>query len=102
MKKRLLLLLISLTLVSCVTPAVIKKPATGTVVETVKIKEAAIPSIANEESSLNYILGYQAEMEGRWAEALKYYEEASKLDPVSPYRSEERRVGKECRSRWSP
>ena len=85
MKKKLLLLLISLTLVSCVTPAVIKKPDTGTVAETVKTKEAVIPSTANEESSLNYILGYQAEMEGRWAEALKYYEEASKLDPVSPY-----------------
>ena len=23
-------------------------------------------------------------------------------DPVGAYRSEERRVGKECRSRWSP
>src|SRR5256886_10260492 len=25
-----------------------------------------------------------------------------KLDVMRPYRSEERRVGKECRSRWSP
>jgi len=55
------------------------------VVETVSTKGAKIPSTANDESSLNYILGYQAEIEGRWAEALKYYEEASKLDPASPY-----------------
>ena len=28
--------------------------------------------------------------------------EAQLRDPKSDYRSEERRVGKECRSRWSP
>ena len=27
---------------------------------------------------------------------------SSKPDGREPYRSEERRVGKECRSRWSP
>ena len=26
----------------------------------------------------------------------------SQSDGIAPYRSEERRVGKECRSRWSP
>src|SRR3989338_7321888 len=31
-------------------------------------------------------------------EALKF---CTGVDPVAPYRSEERRVGKECRSRWS-
>ena len=29
-------------------------------------------------------------------------ETAAIIDPDSPLRSEERRVGKECRSRWSP
>ena len=31
-----------------------------------------------------------------------YYQQARIDDIVSRYRSEERRVGKECRSRWSP
>ena len=32
----------------------------------------------------------------------KKAQEAAKPDPDADYRSEERRVGKECRSRWSP
>src|SRR2546425_17541 len=34
-------------------------------------------------------------------EGLSYAEVASRM-AISPKRSEERRVGKECRSRWSP
>ena len=30
------------------------------------------------------------------------YEENSHIEILSKFRSEERRVGKECRSRWSP
>jgi hypothetical protein len=33
---------------------------------------------------------------------LKYYLVAHGIEVWRPYRSEERRVGKECRSRWSP
>ena len=34
--------------------------------------------------------------------AWEYLVDVLKLDPKDLYRSEERRVGKECRSRWSP
>src|ERR1039457_2023817 len=36
-------------------------------------------------------------------EALRLYFQFNYIpDPLTAYRSEERRVGKECRSRWSP
>ena len=35
-------------------------------------------------------------------EKLKRYAEFQNMEIVNEYRSEERRVGKECRSRWSP
>src|SRR2546422_6584957 len=34
--------------------------------------------------------------------ALKHYRGKQLVETVDAYRSEERRVGKECRSRWSP
>ena len=57
------------------------------------------------------------EARDRYTQALRKFQEATGLDPQLPeawnyvgytsrklghYRSEERRVGKECRSRWSP
>ena len=34
--------------------------------------------------------------------AVKLIDEGNTIPFISRYRSEERRVGKECRSRWSP
>jgi tetratricopeptide (TPR) repeat protein len=45
-------------------------------------KERAEPP---EEAYYLYILGYSAEREGRWEDALKYYNQALDLDPSSPY-----------------
>src|SRR5260221_7645158 len=38
----------------------------------------------------------------RWLAPVRFSVAAVAASPLSPCRSEERRVGKECRSRWSP
>src|SRR5260221_14748310 len=46
--------------------------------------------------------GYTLRALKRYEAALAAYEQAISLDATDAQRSEERRVGKECRSRWSP
>ena len=53
-------------------------------------------------SDLNNNLANLLKDIGRPDEAVGYYQSAVKLKPDFAERSEERRVGKECRSRWSP
>ena len=45
-----------------------------------------------------------AKITGLTSKAIRFYEEKGLVTPPmrSENRSEERRVGKECRSRWSP
>jgi tetratricopeptide (TPR) repeat protein len=38
-----------------------------------------------EEAYYSYILGYSAERDGKWEDALKYYNDALDLDPSSSY-----------------
>src|SRR2546430_9228652 len=57
----------------------------------------AAQTIPNDPEILDEI-GSIYRRQGRWREALANFRRAQELDP----RSEERRVGKECRSRWSP
>ena len=37
-----------------------------------------------------------------WVKGMGFVRPRQDADPMQPSRSEERRVGKECRSRWSP
>ena len=48
----------------------------------------------------NGVTGYLSESEKELCE--KIDREISAINAISKTRSEERRVGKECRSRWSP
>jgi len=50
--------------------------------QTIVQRERADPS---DEAYYLYILGYNAEREGRWEDALTYYNQAIDLDPSSPY-----------------
>ena len=52
-----------------------------------------------EKGSIRETLGRALYLSGRAARARREFAKAVQIDPV---RSEERRVGKECRSRWSP
>src|SRR2546430_7632652 len=70
-------------------------PISGTITDDTRIR-AALPT-------LRYLIDNGARVAlmshlGR----PKGVDEALRLDPVARRRSEERRVGKECRSRWSP
>ena len=38
-----------------------------------------------KEAYYHYILGYEAELSGKWETALNNYSEALKIDPTSPY-----------------
>ena len=49
----------------------------------------------NENSQVNYMEGWRKQIDDI---SLNY----NKVDIIDAERSEERRVGKECRSRWSP
>ena len=49
---------------------------------------------------LFYSMGEVSEMFDVNASLIRFWE--TKFDILRPQRSEERRVGKECRSRWSP
>src|SRR3712207_8176985 len=53
---------------------------------------------------LHSYLGYIRWQQGRFAEAAEAYSAGARVPGAPPWmsRSEERRVGKECRSRWSP
>ena len=66
--------------------------------------------VVDDEEDLCEILKFNLENEGYEVDTANSAEEAMKMD-ISSYhlilldvmmRSEERRVGKECRSRWSP
>ena len=57
--------------------------------------------VVDDEEDLCEILKFNLENEGYEVDTANSAEEALKLD-ICSYRSEERRVGKECRSRWSP
>src|SRR5258707_3743833 len=49
------------------------------------------------------VVDHRVEMyQGVWAEAAELRRTGKLLSSLSILRSEERRVGKECRSRWSP
>src|ERR1051326_1932820 len=53
-----------------------------------------------------YLGGVLLEKDNNFTQAVEYFTKALELNPINEmaryYRSEERRVGKECRSRWSP
>ena len=55
------------------------------------------------QSTTNYYIEHQ-ESETEWEEheITGIYTKAQSLEDIKRSRSEERRVGKECRSRWSP
>ena len=38
-----------------------------------------------KEAYYHYILGYEAELSGKWEDALNNYSKALKIDPASPY-----------------
>ena len=58
----------------------------------------------NVGNTKNYKQAAQDLEQGNYEAALEEYETAISegVKPAQSYRSEERRVGKECRSRWSP
>ena len=63
-----------------------------------KVRVRTLPIIKNKESALRMEVKRckteAADLEDRLEEQIQAYE--------AMFRSEERRVGKECRSRWSP
>src|SRR2546422_7765644 len=65
---------------------------------------AAVVS-AGDEAKKYYNQGLQQASQGKYEEAAESLRKAIEIRPKFPeayHRSEERRVGKECRSRWSP
>src|ERR1044072_6358383 len=60
--------------------------------------------LAPEHAGLYVLFGQLESARGNSAEAAKHFRRAAELDPrnLKALRSEERRVGKEVRSRWSP
>ena len=62
-------------------------------------------SVAEETTKSGIVLPGQAKEKPQYAEVIEVGPGAvvdGKLVPMDVKRSEERRVGKECRSRWSP
>src|ERR1043166_7966668 len=61
-----------------------------------------VTSIANSQDPPTTLArAERAKLDGRFDSALELYLEAATSTELPPARSEERRVGKECRSRWS-
>ena len=56
----------------------------------------------HEDKMLDKALIYAKENRNELKKVLKYYKNDKADTPNTLQRSEERRVGKECRSRWSP
>src|SRR5260370_23136925 len=57
-----------------------------------------------ESARSEYIVGIAGQMDGRGAERIVSADDSAirAISDEGIFRSEERRVGKECRSRWSP
>src|SRR5690242_21130853 len=71
------------------------------------LRSAAIlqKSLGNEATELATVFGGQADLQytvGKLDDAESSYQKAVAILEKSKPRSEERRVGKECRSRWTP
>src|SRR5438477_10050485 len=73
------------------------------------LRKAADQGYAKAQDALGVAYYYGQGVPQDYAEAVRWYRSAAdqgyakaQLDLGSMYRSEERRVGKECRSRWSP
>ena len=77
-----------------------------------KVKIAAVAGPGQRDGSTRNVAAYDLYLRGMalWhsrtekgiLEAISLFEKAIATDPEQAQRSEERRVGKECRSRWSP
>ena len=79
----------------------------------IELTEHQLRLIANCVEDCHRFIGGQMELSNATACLKRYRELSEELDKLQPlvtpllgrgasYRSEERRVGKECRSRWSP
>src|SRR3712207_9339062 len=60
------------------------------------------PEVATGEKLAHYNLGIAFRQKALYDEALREFSRALEQGEEPHLRSEERRVGKECRSRWSP
>jgi len=65
------------------------------------LESVGLKAGSTDAEALDFAKGLKGDLAER-AEALKTAERKAEPDPSPVTRSEERRVGKECRSRWSP
>ena len=59
-----------------------------------------VKDFLTDDDFINYVLGVVPQSASKWEAYFK--EHPDELADAEEARSEERRVGKECRSRWSP
>src|SRR5262249_60018165 len=67
------------------------------------VQTCALPILKFRRINVAFVPGRAAYLDGRGASSMRLnFSAVSDVDIREGVRSEERRVGKECRSRWSP
>ena len=96
-------LLVKVTSWDCTFPAVCRKATRAINEEHVRGVKTNIPFVTNILTHPTFIAGKcHTKFIDETPELFEFTESRDRATRVLKYRSEERRVGKECRSRWSP